>query len=310
MGSELRKLALLGAALALSAASWAATPDYTVSIESDAEVYADGATASFTVTVTHKAGKTVNMRNKALVATFPDGANSVALTQVGPQRWVLEQVVCGLGEKTLEVSLYWVNPGKHPRPNPGKHKDDVLLASAALAVTVVDVTPPVIANLMPEDGSTLDDRQPVFSATFSDEGSGVDAASAVVTFDNENVTAQAAITAGGFSFTPDEELEDGFYTITVVVADLAGNVTSASWVVEISSEEDLVYGDSNLDGVFDYQDLETLMMWVFGQVPFPPEGSLEFIVSDVNADGVLDSIDMDLYVLKLMGLIDVFPVEE
>ena len=310
MGNELRKLALFGAALALSATSWAATPDYTVSIESDAEVYADGAAASFTVTVTHKAGKTVNMRNKALVATFPDDATSVALAQVDPQTWVLEQVVSGLGEKTLEVSLYWVNPGKHPRPNPGRHKDNVLLASAALTVMVVDVTPPVIANLTPEDGSTLDDRQPVFSATFSDEGSGVDAASAVVTFNNEDVTAQAAVTAGGFSFTPVEELADGFYTTAVQVADVAGNVTSVTWVVEISSEEDLVYGDSNLDGVFDEQDLNTLMMWIFGQLPFPPAESLEFIVSDVNGDGVLDSTDMDLYVSKLMGLIDVFPVEE
>ena len=72
---------------------------------------------------------------------------------------------------------------------------------------------------------------------------------------------------------------------------------------------DVVFGDSNQDGVFDFDDLDRLTQWLFGQLPFPPSDSQAFIASDVNGDDVIDFLDVDLYINHLLGIIDRFPVE-
>lgn len=71
----------------------------------------------------------------------------------------------------------------------------------------------------------------------------------------------------------------------------------------------LVYGDANLDGVFDLRDLNILVdMILLRQTP-PTAGSNEFVALDVNADGVLNMADLNLDVDVLMGRISKFPID-
>ena len=71
-----------------------------------------------------------------------------------------------------------------------------------------------------------------------------------------------------------------------------------------------LFGDSNLDGVFNMADLNVMVDWLVGREPMPELGTLAFIVSDVNGDGVLNQADLDLYVDHLLQRIDWFPVED
>jgi parallel beta-helix repeat protein len=97
-----------------------------------------------------------------------------------------------------------------------------LTASCAVSF-LVDMTPPVIDDVVPVDGSLVDVANPVISAVFQDNLSGVNPASVQVLLNSVDRTAQAAITTGGFTLTPDP-LPDGAYTLTVRVRDAVGNL--------------------------------------------------------------------------------------
>ncbi|MBZ5674465.1 MAG: dockerin type I repeat-containing protein [Acidobacteriia bacterium] len=71
-----------------------------------------------------------------------------------------------------------------------------------------------------------------------------------------------------------------------------------------------LYGDSNLDGVFNTADRDLLQAWILGSQPMPVPGSPEFIRSDVNGDGVLDMADLNLYNDMLLVRITRFPVQK
>ncbi len=91
-----------------------------------------------------------------------------------------------------------------------------------------DQTPPTISNIAPANGTTVLISQPALSAAFSDDASGINTNSVVITLDNVNITSQAAITAGGFNATPSAQLNDGIHSLTITVNDNAGNQASAT----------------------------------------------------------------------------------
>ncbi|MFN7960818.1 MAG: Ig-like domain-containing protein [Thermoanaerobaculia bacterium] len=86
-----------------------------------------------------------------------------------------------------------------------------------------DTVPPVITVTAPAEGAVLATASPTLTATFSDDSSGVDAASVRLTLDGTDRTAQAQITTAGLSFTPPAPLAEGAHSAEVVVRDLAGN---------------------------------------------------------------------------------------
>lgn len=99
------------------------------------------------------------------------------------------------------------------------------MKSAFLTVFDVDTTPPEI-ELTPADGSTATTSSPLIVAVYSDSGRGVDPASVRVILDGVDVTTSAVVTISSAAITPD--LSEGAHTVTVEVADLAGNPASAS----------------------------------------------------------------------------------
>ena len=70
-----------------------------------------------------------------------------------------------------------------------------------------------------------------------------------------------------------------------------------------------LYGDSDLNGRFEFADLNRLVDFVLGRTPVAA-GSPAFANSDVNGDEVVDMQDVNLYVDCLLKRIDRFPRQE
>ncbi len=92
-----------------------------------------------------------------------------------------------------------------------------------------DSTPPVITPLTPGAGGFSPFAQPTVSASYSDESSGIDPASARLVVDGADVTADAVVTAEEVQWTAAEPLAEGPHSVAVTVADLAGNPSEVGW---------------------------------------------------------------------------------
>jgi hypothetical protein len=100
---------------------------------------------------------------------------------------------------------------------------------AQLAFLDLDTTPPVISQPVPAIGSLLASASPTISAAFSDDLSGVDAASTRFLLDGTDQTSRAQVAATGFNFIPPSALTDGGHTAALSVRDFAKNLAQAAW---------------------------------------------------------------------------------
>ena len=102
------------------------------------------------------------------------------------------------------------------------------IAQAAWSFNVLlDLLPPTIFNITPANGSLLATATPALSAAFTDNLTGVAPLSAHILLDGAEVTAQANVTASGFSFVP-AALSDGAHTLSISIRDNQGNQAQAS----------------------------------------------------------------------------------
>jgi hypothetical protein len=122
----------------------------------------------------------------------------------------------------------------------GTHNVELALADiAGTAVTAnntwsftVEETPPTIIDVAPT--GTINDDMPVLSAKYSDSGTGVDVGSVVLSLDGKIV--EAARTDSQASYGVQEPLKAGVsYTVSVTVADKAGNVANSSRIFRLES---------------------------------------------------------------------------
>jgi len=93
----------------------------------------------------------------------------------------------------------------------------------------VDTIAPVPGTLTPDAAANIGERRPVVSATYSDNGSGVDARQVRVSVDGVDVTAKSAIADTFFSYRPENDLTYGAHTVEAVFADIAGNRVRREW---------------------------------------------------------------------------------
>ena len=91
----------------------------------------------------------------------------------------------------------------------------------------LDITIPTIANLLPENGSIINDNTPEISADLGDNNSGIDANTIVITIDTIEITTGYTYdsTSGVVSYTS-TTLGDSQYTVTIDVDDEAGNLAT------------------------------------------------------------------------------------
>ena len=113
--------------------------------------------------------------------------------------------------------------------------DRVVTANLAAPPPAGDNRPPVIANLSPREGDTVNAAGPtVVSGSFEDRGgTGVDPASVRILLSGRNVTPDAQVTAQ--SFTLRAALPTGRHTVDVTAKDRAGNAVRRSWSFDVAS---------------------------------------------------------------------------
>ena len=98
-----------------------------------------------------------------------------------------------------------------------------------------DNRPPVIANLSPHEGDTVNAAGPtVVSGDFEDRGgTGVDPASVRILLSGRNVTPDAQVTPQSFTYRG--ALPPGRHTVDVTAMDRAGNAGRRSWSFDVAS---------------------------------------------------------------------------
>ncbi|MBU0478965.1 HEAT repeat domain-containing protein, partial [bacterium] len=92
-----------------------------------------------------------------------------------------------------------------------------------------DTTPPVISNILPEDGSETTETRPVISANYSDSASGINVAAAKILVGNIDRTSYATVTETGISYEPAEDLLYGVIGVHIEIKDKAGNLAEVDF---------------------------------------------------------------------------------
>lgn len=112
----------------------------------------------------------------------------------------------------------------------------------------VDRMPPLITNLNPLDGDTVNTARPAISANYSDAFSGVDVSSIRMFLDEVDVTTQFIMTENSIRFTPTNDLAEGEHAARVDVADRAGNAASVTWQFRVGASLTVVVESSPANG--------------------------------------------------------------
>jgi hypothetical protein len=112
------------------------------------------------------------------------------------------------------------------------------MTPAQWTFAVADVTPPVLSDAIPKDGSSGADRTPVISFQVADIGIGVDPDTIAVTLDGTQVGVGATYAAGRFTYVPPAVIGFGVHTVSARVSDLAGNRSPAlTWSFTVADED-------------------------------------------------------------------------
>ncbi|MEO6913654.1 MAG: hypothetical protein ABI182_06500, partial [Candidatus Baltobacteraceae bacterium] len=94
---------------------------------------------------------------------------------------------------------------------------------------------PGITDFAPDIGSIVNNPRPGIYATFTTDAVGVDPSSIRLSVNNRDVTADCVRTDRFIEYTPGRTYPDGAVRVTVRVADLAGNISTRSWVFAIKT---------------------------------------------------------------------------
>ena len=103
----------------------------------------------------------------------------------------------------------------------------------------IDSIPPEITDLTPGEDTFVDTATPEISATFTEDGTGIDTESVKMRVDGDLVDAD--VTAAGVSYMPTVALEDGSHDVTVDVADNAENpAETAEWSFTVDTTDPVI----------------------------------------------------------------------
>jgi hypothetical protein len=104
--------------------------------------------------------------------------------------------------------------------------------------TPEDTTPPEISELVPADGETVATPRPEIVVTYTDDASGIDTGSVILTVDGTDVTTLCDVETDRLSYLPGEDLTEGSITARIVVRDTAGNHIYRTWEFGITGSDD------------------------------------------------------------------------
>lgn len=111
-------------------------------------------------------------------------------------------------------------------------------AAKVVAQTLLSVAtlPPQIKDVAPSQNQSVNNPKPSIYATFSaPSGVGINPSSASMNVNGQDVTGASTRTGSFITYSPTSNVNDGPVSVTVRVADLAGNVSTRSWSFMIRS---------------------------------------------------------------------------
>jgi hypothetical protein len=109
-----------------------------------------------------------------------------------------------------------------------------------VTTAIIDDTEPVITIVSPVASANITDNTPAIAATLTDDVSGIDDDTILMMLDDEEVEAAYDSVSGALTYTIEDELEDGSYTITVDVSDIAGNEATESWSFNVDTVDPVI----------------------------------------------------------------------
>ena len=124
------------------------------------------------------------------------------------------------------------------------------IGSPATDTISKDATLPVISTPTPNNGGSTSDTTPTISVQFTEAGSGIDTATAVITVDGNDVTAFATVNGTSLTYMPLSALATGVRNVIVNVSDLAGNAAAQySWAFAIITDDTTITSTTDKSSV-------------------------------------------------------------
>jgi len=98
----------------------------------------------------------------------------------------------------------------------------------------IATTPPVVSDVAPAGGQTVNTARPSLYAVFTSPSEvGINPSSVQLVIDGHDVTASAVRSDSYVTYTPPNDHPDGRVGVVVRVADLAGNTATRAWTFSI-----------------------------------------------------------------------------
>ncbi|RYZ74664.1 MAG: copper amine oxidase N-terminal domain-containing protein [Proteobacteria bacterium] len=127
----------------------------------------------------------------------------------------------------------------------------------------VDSNMPVIEDLVPATNTRTAQNRPNISASYIDEGTGVDRAQVKLTLDGDDVTRSANVTDRFVSYRPEKALKAGKHEVVLTVRDRTGNVAKQTWSFTVGNQADVVRA-FNTDGTGDVRPGDVISFTLVG----------------------------------------------
>ena len=160
--------------------------------------------------------------------------------------------------------LYNLNIPSDPVGHPNERGYDVLAAAFADVILGLDTTPPVLGEVVPDDGAEGVAPDQTIEVVVFDHGSGIDTTTTSMIVDGEPVTAQRSGGAARSSYTYSPPAPwSGVVTIEMSLQDLAGNSQQVEAIRFTVQGSGFFRGDIDRNGRVDGHDL-VLLAFSFG----------------------------------------------
>jgi hypothetical protein len=145
----------------------------------------------------------------------------------------------------------------------------------------IDASAPTLESVDPKPDSRTENLRTLIYGTYTDPGSGIDAAATGIIVDGKDVTSLAQITDSFFSFKPGFDLPLGKNTVAVVAKDKAGNEVRREWVFTISAPSNPI---TSLSVTPDDEPLLNAGAPITVRIQAPPGGQAKFSIGNAVKD--------------------------
>ncbi|RYG42021.1 copper amine oxidase N-terminal domain-containing protein, partial [bacterium] len=195
----------------------------------------------------------IGQRNGQASVQVPGLADRIVLQEVSPGRYE--------GEYRVPANSSGLSGGAAIASLRIGGRERLIQASDNIRV---DTNLPVIEDLLPAKDARTAQNRPNISASFIDEGTGIDTDTVKLTIDGTDVTRQANVTDRFVSYRPERALKPGRHTLVLTVRDRTGNQARQSWDFTVGDKADVVKS-FEVDGTGDVRPGDVVTFTLIGE---------------------------------------------